>query len=348
MGPRHAPSRFMSIPGTTVFRGTLLATLGGLLLPLGAAPGGGSERFAFRYPADRPLRYAMAVNMTADMAMKGDAQSTDLKMTVALRYHVRLVPAGPARDGLQTLRLEPSDVEGDWDIDSGTGHTAIALRGAEMTGTHDGTVVIDTAHGIGAEQAGELQRQIQPLSLQGEVVLDRRGLAREFHGAPAFVEFWTEAMASQTGFWGIVFPEHAVAVGDTWQEQLTLKKMGQIRLEGGALQCAVTFARQPDVVGAGGQLATFALSAPFSRQGLNGVLEQMGQGVPVHLARFDRRARGTAHFDSARGRLTDSTLTADADATMRLDGPDQSVTMDVKLGLTTTANLLPDQTAAAR
>ena len=335
---------------SAVIRGTLLGALGALALSLGAAPDngrGGPERFALRYPADRPLVYAMAVNMTADMAVKSGEQSTDLQMTVTLRYRVRLVPTVPARNGAATMRLEPSGVEGDWDINSGSGHMAIALRGTEMTGTHNGNVVIDTAHGVGTAQAEELKRQIMPLSLQGEVVLDRRGQAREFHGDPAFVQFWTEAMASQTGFWGIVFPEHAVAVGDTWPGVVTLGKMGQVRLEGGALQCTVTFERRPDVKGAGGRLATFALSAPFSCQNLNGVLEQMGQNMPVHLTRFDRQARGTAHFEPARGLLADAAMTADANATMRLVGTDQSATMEVKLGLATSATLMPEETAAA-
>jgi hypothetical protein len=320
--------------------------MGLLALPVGparAAETARADQFIFKYPANRPLAYGMRMKMKLDMDMKSGDQRMTMKMAFDLRYRIKLTPTAAPVAGVSALRLEPSGVEGDWDITGPGGHIVIALRGSQMTGTHDGVEVINTAKGVGEEQAQALKKEITPLYLSGGVDLDQRGNVKGFHGDMPFVDFWTEAMSSQVGMWGIVFPDRPVAVGDTWQEALVLKKMGQIKLEGEGLRCTVTFDRKPDVVTGRQRLAEFSLSAPFSHKNLAGSIEQMGQVTQVNLVSFDRRASGTLHFDQDRGVVTDAALRADANGSMNLEGQGQAASMDLAIEMDLQVNLLaPD------
>ncbi len=320
-------------------------TMGGLLvLPLWTAPGADSARadqFVFKYAADRPLTYAMGMKMKLDMDMKQGTESMTMKMSFDLRYRMKLTPAAAPQGGVTTLRLEPSGIEGDWDITGPGGHIVIALRGSEMKGTQNGNVVMNTAEGIGVEQAQAFKKEILPLYLSGNVDLDPLGNVKGFHGDVPFVDFWTDAMSAQVGMWGIVFPGRSLAVGDTWEEALVLKKMGQIKLDGEGMKCTVTFIRKPDVVDQPTRLAEFSLSAPFSQKNLTGSIEQMGQVTHVNLAKFARNATGTLHFDRARGVITDSTLRADASGSVGIEGQGQTASMELGIEMDVRVNLLP-------
>lgn len=325
--------------------GAAFAALGLLVLPLGTARGadtGRAERFAFQYAANRPLNYAMGMKMKLDMDMKSGTESMKMKMSFDLRYRMKLTPAAGAQGGVTSLRLEPSGIEGDWDITGPGGHIVISLRGREMKGTQNGVMIINTAEGVGVEQADAFKKEIMALYLSGNVDLDPRGNVKGFHGDAPFVDFWNDAMSSQVGMWGIVFPGRAVAVGDSWEEALVLKKMGQIVLDGEGMRCTVTFNRKPDVVSQGNRLAEFNLSAPFSHKNLTGSIEQMGQITHVNLASFERHATGTLHFDQARGVVTDSALKADATGSVTFEGQGQAASMELAIEMDVRVNLLPE------
>ncbi len=323
--------------------GAMLGVMGILVLPLWAAPAAATaraDRFTFKYAPNRPLAYAMGMKMTLDMDMKSGAESMTMKMSFDLRYRIKLTPTADTQAGATALRLDPSGIEGDWDITGPGGHIVITLRGTEMKGTQDGVVIINTAEDIGIEQAQAFKKEIMPLYLSGQVDLDPQGNVKGFRGDVPFVEFWTEAMSSQVGMWGIVFPQRALAVGDTWEEALVLKKMGQIKLEGDGMRCTVTFSRKPDVVASQKRLAEFSLSAPFSQKNLTGYMEQMGQVTRVNFTKFDRRAAGTIHFDQERGVLTDAVLRADADGSMSFAGQGQTASMELGIEMDMRVNLL--------
>jgi len=290
----------------------------------------------------------MGMKISMDMDMKVGTENMNMKMIVDMRYRVTLTPTADPKEGITTMRLEPSNIEGDWDITSPGGHMVISLRGSDMKGTQNGVVVIDTAKDIGAAQAQELKKEILPLYLSGQVDLDTRGNIKQFRGDIPFVEFWTDALASQEGFFGIIFPERAIAVGDTWQESLSLKKMGQVKLEGDGLRCTVTFTRQPNVVVQGRSLSVFNLSAPFAHKNLTGSMEQMGQITRLNISKFDRRATGTYRFDPEKGVLTDGTMKADANASMNALVQGQALTMGLQMEMDMRVNLLSEKTESAQ
>lgn len=326
--------------------GAAFAALGILVLPLWTAPGADTARatqFAFKYAANRPLTYAMGMKMKLNMDMKSGTESMTMKMSFDLRYRMKLTPAAESQGGVTALRLEPSGLEGDWDITGPGGHIVISLRGTEMKGTQDGNVIINTAEGVGVEQAQAFRKEITALYLSGNVDLDALGNVKGFRGDVPFVDYWTDAMSSQVGMWGIVFPGRAIAVGDTWEEALVLKKMGQIVLDGDGVRCTVTFNRKPDLVSQRGRLAEFSLSAPFSHKNLTGSIDQMGQITHVNLASFERHATGTLHFDRERGVVTDSALKTDATGSVTFEGQGQAASMELGIEMDVRVNLLPQE-----
>jgi len=273
----------------------------------------------------------MRVDMTMDMRIEGQPQKT--KMACEFRWNVKLTPKTQPKQGVTPLELKASGMEGDWDITGPGGHIVMKLRGDHMTGTRDGTTFMDTAKDIGLTEAKQIKKELAALHLSGEMDLDSRGRMGEIRGDEAFVKFWTDSMEGQCGFFGIVFPETPVSVKKSWAEFMTMKKLGQLQLEGRGLRCKATFTRQPDAEFQGQKIKVFSVSAPFSERNLNATMEQLGQQIRLKIAKFDRRATGKVRFDAENGILVDSVTKGDADATMSAAAEGQSFDMDMHLDL---------------
>lgn len=307
-----------------------------------AATPADSHKFVFGHEPDNPLTYSLAMTVKMNMDMKSGRQDAAMNMNFDLRYRLKLTPTADSKESLTSMRLEPSGVEGDWDMTGPGGHMIMSLRDSKMKGTQNGRVVIDTAKDIGTAQAQAMKKEIMPLYLSGFVDLDPRGMVKAFRGDLPFVEFWTEAMSSQVGLWGVVFPAKEVKVGDSWEETLSLKKMGQVKMDGEGLRCTATFARGPDVVVKGKRRATFTQSAPFKQKNLTARVEQMGQNMRVNISEFERRAEGTFNFDQERGLVTDGRTKADATASMSTFVQGQAIDMNLKMQMEMRVNLVGD------
>jgi hypothetical protein len=285
----------------------------------------------FKFTPGQPLTYAMSTRMKIDMDMRVGGESAKTKVDFTLRCNVKLTPKAQPKAGITTCGLSTSDIEGDWDIGGPAGNIVLKLRGSRMTGTQNGNVIIDTEKDIGTAQAKEFRKEIAALYMSGEMDLDSRGNIKDIRGEMAFVDFWREANEGSVGFFGIVFPEKPVPQGSSWTEIVSLKKMGDIQLEGEGLRCTVTFTRQPDSTLQGTPLALFKTSAPFDEKNLVGNLLQMGQKTRLSIPTFRRKAAGTAQFDPQKGLLLDSDLKIDADASMNAVVQGQQLNMDMTI-----------------
>lgn len=307
-----------------------------------------AERFVFKYEAGRPLVYSIGLKMSTNTDIKAGTESLNTKMTSAIRYRLTLTPTANTKGGVTTMRLEPSNIEADWDITEAGNHIILSLRGSDMKGTLNGVVTIDTAKDIGTDEAQDFKKEILPLYLSGQVDLDNQGNIKQFRGDPPFVEFWTNAAATQVGLFGIVFPERPIPVGDIWQETLLLKKIDHTKIEGEGLHFTMTFTRQPDVVLEGKRIAVFNLSAPLSSKNLTGFEQQMGQNTRVNILQLDRRSTGTLRFDQERGVLIDCTTKADANGLIKTIVQGQEVTMDQKIDVDMQVNLISDKPSSVQ
>lgn len=327
---------------------TVAAILAAVLLGLGRVSMGqdatgqaASGVLRFKFTPGQPLSYAMTTRMKMEMDMTTAKGSAKTKVDVTLRCNVKLTPKAEANPGLTTCVLSTSDIDGDWDISGPAGNVVLKVRGAQMTGTQNGNVIIDTEKDIGTAQAKDFKKEIAALYLSGQMDLDSRGNIKDIRGETPFVEFWKEANEASVGFFGIVFPEKPVAPSGSWSEKVALKKMGEILLEGEGLRCTVTFTRQPDTTVQGKPVALFKLSAPFAEKDLVGTLQQMGQKTKLSIPTFRRTATGTVHFDQAKGVLIDSDTKIDADATMNANIQGQDMKMDMKIGAEIGLKLAP-------
>ena len=297
----------------------------------------------FKFTPGQPLTYAISTRMNLDR--RANLESERTKVDFTLRYNVRLTPKAEAKAGITTWTLSTSDIEGDWDIGGAAGNIVLRIRGPHMTGTQNGNVIIDTQKDIGTAQAKEFRKKIAALSMSGEMDLDSRGNIKDIRGEMPFVDFWKEANEGSVGFFGIIFPEKPVAQGSSWTENASLKKMGDIQLEGEGLRCTVTFTRQPDTTLQGKPVALFKTSAPFDQKNLIGNLLQVGQTTRISIPTFRRKAAGEARFDQQKGLLLDSDLKIDADASMNAVVQGQQLNMDMTIQAGIALKFVPEGAA---
>jgi hypothetical protein len=314
----------------------------------------------FKYPAGKPLTYAMTIQAKTTMDMKVGGETVKTKTDFAIRCKLKLTPKAQKSPGVTTCALSTSDVEQDVDTTNPAGNTVIKLRGAHTTVTLNGNVIVDTEKDIGTAQAKEFRKDLAPLYLTGELDLDSRGRVGDIRGEPAFVDFWKEANDASVGFFGIVFPEGPVAEGGSWKEEVVVRKMGEIVLEKEGMRSTVTFTRQPDTTSPPSRLplgkgkgegpasrfiAMVKLSAPFDQKDLVGYLSQAGQKTRLDIPTFRRKVLGTIRFDLQQGVLIDSDTKIDADAAMNASVQGQQLNMDTKIEVAVGLKLAPEGAA---
>lgn len=300
------------------------------------------QRFQFRYEVGRPFRYAIGMRVRLDMHTKAGAEDQNMKMLLDTRYTVSLTPRSEPKQGITPVRIEPSGIEGDWDVHSPGGHLVVTLRGGEIRGTHNGLIVMDTAKGVGREQAQELKKELLLLTKSGMADLDTRGNVKQFRGDPDFVRFWNEMLENQTGLFGVIFPVKAVAVGDSWMEAVTVRKMGEMRLEGEGIRVDAVFTRQPDETVQDRRLAVFRCSAPLKHREIAGSMAWAGRKISVKLLELDQQATGVMKYDFARGLISEASVQSDRAATVELSVPGQSLAVEMKVRMEIRWRLIPD------
>lgn len=301
------------------------------------------QKFQFKYEVGRPIRYAMGVKVRLDMNTKAGAEDQNMKMVFDTRYTIALTFLSEPKQGITPVRIEPSGIEGDWDIHSPGGHLVISLRGGEIKGTHNGFIVMDTAKGVGSDLAQELKKELLLLSRSGQADLDSRGNVKQFRGDPDFVRFWNEMLESQMGLFGVIFPDRAVAVGDSWMEAVTVRKMGEIRLEGEGMRVEAVFTRMPDESAQGRRLAVFRVSAPLKHRDIAGSMARAGRKISVKLLELDQQATGLMKYDFDRGLISEASVQSDQAATVELSVPGQSLAVEMKVRMDIRWRLIPER-----
>ncbi len=289
------------------------------------------EVFSFKYEIGQTLSYLNKLKMDIDMELKSGNENINMKIILNMKYLIKLTPLANLENEITTLKLEPSNIEVNWDIKSPGVQINISLNDLEMKGTKNGEIFIDTEKGIGVSQAKEFKKEILPLYLSGEVDLDKRGNIVKFRGDPPFVEFWDDISAQEVGFFGIVFPEHKVSVDESWKESITLKRIGEVRLEEKGVECNLKFIRLMDEVTDEKRLAVFEVSSPFIYKDLIGFIDQMGSTLKLNISKLERIAKGKIKFDQEKGLLTVNIMKSKANALMY--SPMEKQNLDIKLML---------------
>jgi hypothetical protein len=292
---------------------------------------GGEASFLFKFETNHPLIYSIETKINTDTSMNSGLQNIGTHSTVDVRFKAKLTATEKAHNGITTVHYEPYDVEVNTDVINSSGHIKVVQKGMQVKGTQNGIVLFDTTKNMGMSQAKKFKNEMLPVFLSGYMDFDPFGGIREFHGDLPFIDFWNDAMKSQIGFFGIVFPERRLAVGDSWQKIIPLTSLGPVKLDGDGVLCTNTFTRELDFSTNGVTLANFNESAPLNDQDLTGYLEQLGQNVAVNLSNLERDASGTLCFDQKHGDLSESSTTGSASFVMATIIEGRSVTGHVNI-----------------
>jgi len=158
-----------------------------------AAPQSAKPPFVFQYLEDT-LAYALNMDIRTISDVESNGATQHIELAYSLCYHFKLILLKESQGRWHRLRLEPSNIEGNWDIKGPGGHIVVTLdTSAQMKGTQDETLLFDTEKGIGVEQAQDFKKEIYPLYLSGSLELDSLGNLGKFYGDLPFEEFWNEA-----------------------------------------------------------------------------------------------------------------------------------------------------------
>lgn len=285
--------------------------------------------FTFRFVEGQSETFV--TTFTTDISMEIDVagQSVDTTMQLTLRSTATLTPTGPAKDGVTALRFEPDAFEGEWNITAPGAHVHVTLSGADVFGTRNGVTIIDTENGIGLAEAKELKQEIMPMYLSGEIYMDEDGTS-EFRGDLPFTEFWNEnVQVYGPGFFGIVFPDRPLSPGDSWDVEVVLDKMKNIRLGGDGLTRLTRYERGADE----DDTAMFSVSANLQETSLAGVMSERGQDIQVQIPKLAFETTGTIAFDATSGVLQESHGTSHATIMTEANSPDGSsiqTTMEIE------------------
>lgn len=256
------------------------------------------QSFAFHFNRERPEIFTMRMRTVLSMDVRAPAQTLSTRMQVEFRCDMVLTPVDNGNEGITTLRLETVGIQGEWDITGPAGRMIMALEDQDLTGTHDGVTIIDTAAGVGTEQATAFKQDMAPLFLTGTFALTERGEALSFDGEEAFVSFWRDTIGSQMGFFGIVFPERAVAQGDVWDATLPLQRIGDIRLLDEDVTAPVVFKREINI----DERPRFSVRSHLREKDLRGVTVRNGKDVEAVIGTLERDLAGSFDMD-ATGRI---------------------------------------------
>lgn len=318
----------MSRAGYLLVTVLVLILAGGQFL-MGAA-GDAPEVFKFRFKTGEAHNYKMKLKMDIDMNIQMMGQNINNKMVIDMAWNIKMVPISSTAE-MTRVSLEPGNPEMTMDISGAMGNLKATIKDGHVFATQGGTTVIDTRNGIGTAQAQEMSNELKALSIKGEVELSSDGRKATFNGSPEFKKFWEDAMESQVGFFSIFFPQKAVAVGETYSETITLKKMGQIVLEGAGLSGTVHMTREANKMVNGRNVSVFKLSSPLNQKDLVGYMEQGGVKTRVDIKNMQRKAEGYTYFDNVKGELLKSALDASADMQMSASFQGQSGDITMKL-----------------
>jgi hypothetical protein len=316
---------------------------------LGAdARGQDAQVFKFDFAQNHPLVYSVEISDKTindrSGVVQGRTQSSINRTTVLTRYKFRLTPQKKNKDGTWQVRYTPYDFTYSFDAYGPNGQAVTSLQdGLQVKGTQNGIVVVDTTREIGMAQANTFKQSLLPKLLSGSMDFESSGRVARWDGDLPFIDYWTNQMKLQIGFFGIVFSGQAIAPGATWDETLTLKNLQGLKLGEGGLVETNAFKRPLGPSSDDAATATIESSMAWHGRDLPANFDQMGQNTALNISEFNHNRSGKCQFDFVHGRLLGGTnfVTGHAQMEMLVQGNTMNLTVDSETS--TTLKLLPDE-----
>jgi hypothetical protein len=275
-----------------------------------------SQLFAFNFATNQPLTYAITVKIKTMTDTSLGGKSSLISNSSELRYKARLTAYKKKADGTTLVYFRPYEVAQDADA-IGPNHIVTQIRGLKIKCVQNGITIIDTDKNVGMGQVIQIKNGIYPTMLSGTMDFDQTGVVRKLEGDLPFVDYWTNILKKTVGFFQIQFPDHQLAVRDTWTKSITLTSNGGVSLTD-PLAVTNTFTREPDEMTNGAPVAVFSMSSSDHLQNLSGYFEQMGQRSSLNIPQYEHSGFGNFHFDTSRGVLLDAKATDSGDISIEM------------------------------
>jgi len=272
----------------------------------------------------------------------GDKYSV-IQNSVETRYQLKLTPVRKAHDGTWTLHYEPMDRQEIMDVIDDDGHVSTTIHNLDIRSTRDDKVEVDTAAGVGYTQGKTLKEGVYPKLLSGFFDFKPDGEISKVDGDLPFIDFWTDTIKYQVGFFDFIFPPNPVSRGDSWNANITLKDLqGTIRLEGDGILETNIFKRDEHAATAGPHILAYAGSLLAHETGLMGDMDLMGEETKVKITDFNHTKNGKYQYDPDAGCLSDGSQDENVTVTVELAYKGNPVTMKTELHITSKFQLMRD------
>jgi hypothetical protein len=227
------------------------------------------------------------------------------------------------------------------DVFDSSGEMVASLHGLEMKATQNGIIVIDTAKAIGEIQGAKLKQEIYPKMLSGYFDFSPAGQIVKIDGDLPFIDYWTHELKLRIGFFDITFPEHSLADGGTWTENLIVNDFNGLKfgddglIETNVYSCKLNSNFTNNVV------ISIDCSVASNWKDIMGTLEQLGQSTTLNISEFDHNSSSKIQFDSMRGCILTFSETGTLHISMDMLIQGNSVNMTVDSQKDTEIELLP-------
>lgn len=287
-----------------------------------------AQDFDFSFKSMESHKYSTISTMKLDMDMHVADWSEQMGMDITMQYDVKITPIEKTEDGSVRCKLEPENITANWDMVQAGMHIKAKLENDYVYGTVDGTVFIDTENDIGTTEAEELKRELAGLYLSGEMTMTENGDMAEITGSMPFEAFWKENQEAYVGFFGVVFNDKMIAVGDEWEIPFELSQMGELRLTD-TLKSNVSFRRVADTMIGGTAYQHFKGLSPFDSQNLQGKMSDLGGDGTLVIDNLQRTGEVDIVFDNEQGILISNKTNIDGDVKMSVTVEGQEVKMDM-------------------
>ena len=271
------------------------------------SPTTGKQMFAFKFPTNQPLIYAVSIRSRTSTDNKIGDKTTVQSNTQEIHYNARLTVHKENPDGTTSVYFKPYNFEEVVD-NVGVSHVVTEIHDLQIKSQQNGVVTIDTENKVGMRQANSVKIGVYPDLLSGYFEFDPAGKIVKCQGDIPFIDYWTGVLKERRSFFSIYFPNHPVGINESWAEVYLMNSGGGVMLDK-PLTITNTFTRGTDLMTNGNSMATFVITGAERQQNINGSIEQTGQRTSMNIPLYDHKISGTFHFDQKRGILLDADTT---------------------------------------
>jgi hypothetical protein len=317
----------------------------GICLLFFCARSNADQTFRFNFELNHSLIYSIESKektiKDSNGQIQGRSQSSLTRGTIEERYKIKLTPIKKLKDGTWVVHYEPLDFNQNKDVFDSSGEMVASLHGLEMKATQNGIIVIDTAKAIGEIQGAKLKQEIYPKMLSGYFDFSPAGQIVKIDGDLPFIDYWTHELKLRIGFFDITFPEHSLADGGTWTENLIVNDFNGLKfgddglIETNVYSCKLNSNFTNNVV------ISIDCSVASNWKDIMGTLEQLGQSTTLNISEFDHNSSSKIQFDSMRGCILTFSETGTLHISMDMLIQGNSVNMTVDSQKDTEIELLP-------